>query len=290
MLKSGANTIWLNHKNVEYQIPTKKKKTINLSKQGKMTTEYKSEFLNRVVLITGGASGIGLEISRAFASHGANLSITYFSNDKGADHLKETFKKSDSEFLISKSNVCSESDTVEVVAKTVKKFGRIDILINNSAVHCDSMIWKMSSMDWNDVLNTNLTGPFIFTREVLPYMRQKNYGRIINIGSVVSQMGVIGAVNYAAAKAGLQGLTRSTALEVANKHITVNSIALGYIDMGMTHKLKPELQKQVLNKIPMKRFGKKEELIHTVFFLAAQNAGYITGQTIHLNGGIYFGS
>jgi len=174
-----------------------------------------------------------------------------------------------------------------MVKKTKKRFGTVDILVNNAGVHQDSVIWKMDKNIWEEVMSTNLTGVFLCTKHVVPVMKEKGWGRIVNISSVVGQIGMFGASNYAASKSGIFGFTKAAAKEVANKNITVNCVALGYIEAGMNLRLSEEIRQKVLQEIPMKRFGKMEEVTGPVVFLCTDEAAYITGQIIHINGGYY---
>ena len=254
-----------------------------------MNAVVTSEFKDKVVLVTGGVTNIGREISRAFASAGARLSVNYFSNTQGAESLAEEFERNKIPYLLARGDISDEVSVRSLVEQTIEKFGRIDILINNSAIHRDRVVWKLSSEDWESVLKVDLTAPFMTIREVLPLMRRQQYGRIINISSIVARIGVFGAANYAAAKAGLGGLTSSVALEVANRGVTINVLALGYINLGMAVRLTEENREWVLSRIPVGRFGDIKEVLHVVFFLASRDASYITGQTIHVNGGMYMG-
>lgn len=214
-------------------------------------------FSDKRVFVTGGSRGLGKEIVKAFVDSGA----TVHSIDSTEDvRNPENFK--DMEF---------------------------DILINNAGNFENGICHKMSDKTWEKVIDVNLTGTFNLTRAVLPYMREQGWGRIINISSVHGQTGVVGAANYAAAKAGIIGFTKSVAKENARKGITVNSIALGFIDIGMFHRLPDELQKDIIKQIPMKRPGKTEEVTSVILFLASDMASYITGQVINVNGGYYMG-
>jgi 3-oxoacyl-[acyl-carrier protein] reductase len=188
---------------------------------------------------------------------------------------------------IVKADVSKEEDVTKLVKKTVERFGTVDILVNNAGVFKDSVIWNMDVNSWSDVISTNLTGVFLCTKHMLPLMREKGWGRIVNISSVVGQIGTFGASNYAASKAGIFGFTKAVAKEVARKNITVNCVALGYTETGMNLRLPEELRQKILEEIPMKRFGKAEEVAGTVVFLCTEEAAYITGQVIHVNGGYY---
>lgn len=254
-----------------------------------MFSSGETEFEDQVVLVTGGVTNIGREISRGFASAGAKLSVNYFSNERGAEALADEFEASDVPHLITKGDIADEGAVEALVELTIEKFGRIDVLINNSAIHRDRVVWKLTTEEWESVLRVDLTGPFTCIRQVLPHMRRQEFGRIVNVGSIVSNRGAFGAANYAAAKAALGGLTRSVALEAANKQVTVNMLALGYIDLGMAVRLTEANREEVLKNIPVGRFGNVNEVLHAAFFLASRDSSYVTGQTVHLNGGMYMG-
>jgi len=243
---------------------------------------------DKVCIVTGSSRGIGKGIATALAEEGAKVVINYRSQGdaakKTADEITEKFH---TDLEIVKADVSREEDVVAMVKKTKERFGTIDILVNNAGVFKDSTIWNMDKDFWDDVISTNLTGVFLCTKHAIPLMREKNWGRIINISSVVGQIGTFGASNYAASKAGVFGFTKAVAKEVARKNITVNCIALGYVETGMNLRLPEELRQKILEQIPMKRFGKVEEVAGSVVFLCSEEAAYITGQVIHLNGGYY---
>lgn len=243
---------------------------------------------DKVCIVTGSSRGIGKGIATALAEEGAKVVINYKSQGdaakKTADEITEKFH---TDLEIVKADVSNEEDVVAMVKKTKERFGTIDILVNNAGVFKDSTIWNMDKNFWDDVISTNLTGVFLCTKHAIPLMREKNWGRIINISSVVGQIGTFGASNYAASKAGVFGFTKAVAKEVARRNITVNCIALGYVETGMNLRLPEELRQEILQQIPMKRFGKVEEVAGSVVFLCSEEAAYITGQVIHLNGGYY---
>jgi len=243
---------------------------------------------DKVCIVTGSSRGIGKGIATALAEEGAKVVINYRSQEdaakKTADEITEKFH---TDLEIVKADVSREKDVVAMVKRTKERFGTIDILVNNAGVFKDSTIWNMDKDFWDDVISTNLTGVFLCTKHAIPLMREKNWGRIINISSVVGQIGTFGASNYAASKAGVFGFTKAVAKEVARKNITVNCIALGYVETGMNLRLPEELRQKILEQIPMKRFGKVEEVAGSVVFLCSEEAAYITGQVIHLNGGYY---
>lgn len=244
--------------------------------------------MDKVCIITGSSRGIGKGIATAFAKEGANIVISFRSQEDAAkETAEEIVEKYDAEVEIVKADVSKEEEVVEIVERTRKRFGTVDILVNNAGVHKDSVVWKMDKNVWEEVISTNLTGIFLCTKYVVPIMREKSWGRIVNISSVAGQIGLFGAGNYSASKSGLFGFTKSVAREVANRNITVNCVAFGYIETGMNLRLPEEIRQKVLQEIPMRRFGKVEEVSGPIVFLCTDEASYITGQIIHINGGYY---
>lgn len=243
---------------------------------------------DKVCIITGSSRGIGKGIATAFAREGANIVINFRSQEDAAkETADEIIEKYDAEVEIVKADVSKEEEVVEIVERTMKRFGTVDILVNNAGVHKDGVVWKMDKDAWEEVVSTNLTGIFLCTKHVLPIMREKRWGRIVNISSVVGQIGLFGAGNYSASKSGLFGFTKTVAREVANRNITANCVAFGYIEAGMNLRLPEEIRNKVMQEIPMRRFGKVEEISGPIVFLCTNEAAYITGQIIHINGGYY---
>ena len=244
--------------------------------------------MDKVCIITGSSRGIGKGIATAFAKEGANIVINFRSQEDAAkETAEEIVEKYDAEVEIVKADVSKEEEVVEIVERTRKRFGTVDILVNNAGVHKDSVVWKMDKNVWEEVISTNLTGIFLCTKHVVPIMREKSWGRIVNISSVAGQIGLFGASNYSASKSGLFGFTKTVAREVANRNITVNCVAFGYVETGMNLRLPEEIRQKVLQEIPMRRFGKVEEVSGPIVFLCTDEAAYITGQIIHINGGYY---
>lgn len=242
--------------------------------------------MDKVCIITGSSRGIGKGIATAFAKEGANIVINFRSQEDAAkETAEEIVEKYDAEVEIVKADVSKEEEVVEIVERTRKRFGTVDILVNNAGVHKDSVVWKMDKNVWEEVISTNLTGVFLCTKHVVPIMREKSWGRIVNISSVAGQIGLFGAGNYSASKSGLFGFTKTVAREVANRNITVNCVAFGYIETGMNLRLPEEIRQKVLQEIPMRRFGEVEEVSGPIVFLCTDEAAYITGQIIHINGG-----
>jgi len=243
---------------------------------------------SKVCVVTGSSRGVGKGIATAFAREGAKIVINYRSQGNTAGKTyDELINKYCADVELVKADVSKEEEVVQMIKKTKERFGTVDILVNNAGVYRDSVSWKMDKNIWDDVMATNLTGVFLCTKHVLPIMRERNWGRIINISSVVGQIGTFGASNYAASKSGIFGFTKAIAKEVANKNVTVNCVALGYIETGMNTRLPEEIRQKALQEIPMKRFGRIEEVASLVVFLCSEEAAYITGQVIHVNGGYY---
>jgi len=231
--------------------------------------------IKKTVVITGGSRGIGRAIARVFAHFGHNVVISYQS---APSSLMESI-------VAVRADVSDYDQAESLIKEAVDRFGAIDILINCAGIHQDSTVAKMLVEDWQRVLDVNLTGTFNCIKAAIPVMSKG--GRIINISSVAGQVGVFGAANYAASKAGVFGLTKSVAREVARKGITVNALALGYFDIGMGERLPQSVKDKVVKQIPLGRFGRVDEVVAAVHFLAGEGASYITGQVIHVNGGYY---
>jgi 3-oxoacyl-[acyl-carrier protein] reductase len=246
-----------------------------------------TQFRGKTVLVTGSSKGIGREVTLAFAKAGANVVVNYNTDQKGGQEVYDMCVQMGSDALLIKADV-SKSDEIEALFKQItEKYKGLDILVNNAAIYRDSVVWKMSDEIWDDVVSVDLTGVFKCTRNAIKLMREKGFGRVITVSSVVGQVGGFGVSNYAASKAGVIGFSKSVAKEVATKNITVNAITLGYIEIGMLLALPEAVQQQILPTIPMKRWGHVYEVTSTVLFLASKEAGYITGQSINVNGGNY---
>ena len=244
-------------------------------------------FDGKVAIVTGSSRGIGKAIALAFAKEGADVVVNYRENMQLADKVVNQIKAMNRRAITIQADVSDIIQVEKMVEKTIAEFGKIDILVNNAGTFRDSTVKKMEKELWNDVIAVNLTGVFNCTRAVINFMREQKSGKIVNITSVQGQIGVIGASNYSASKAGVIGFTKSVAKEVARRGITVNAIALGFINTGMLKRLPQKMQDNILLQIPMGRFGEPEEVAHVVLFLASDDAKYITGQVINLNGGYY---
>lgn len=242
---------------------------------------------NKVVLVTGSSRGIGKAIALAFGKKDFKVIVNYLTNNISASEVVNQIKKMGANSMQIWGDVSDSNSVDNMIQRTVEEFGRIDVLINNAGIHDDNVLWNMSDEAWNRVVSVNLTGTFNCMRAAIKYMRKQNYGRIVNISSVVGQVGISGTSNYSASKSGIFGLTKTVAREVARKEITVNVLALGYFNSGMFNRLSKPIQEQIIQQIPMKRIGTMQEVVDTVLFLCSKSAGYITGQIIHLNGGYY---
>src|SRR5580698_299141 len=233
---------------------------------------------NRTALVTGASRGIGRACAQALAEAGAKVVLAARDRARleavSAEIPNSTFVELD-------------LASPESIKAAFAQAGKIDILVNNAAITKDGLALRMKKDDWDAVLATNLTGAFLAIQQVLPGMLKERWGRIINISSVVAEAGNPGQSNYVASKAGLIGLTKSIAQEMASRNITVNAVAPGFIETDMTASLSPELKQNMLGHIPLKRFGRAEDVAAAVKFLASEEAGYITGQVINVNGGMY---
>lgn len=236
----------------------------------------------QTVLITGASGGLGAEIASSLIKFDLNIVINYYKRKKDAESLAKKLSKNNS-VLILKGDVSKYQDAKKVVEKTIEKFGRVDILINNAGIHIDKTVLNMSPKKWEQVLDTNLNGVFNFSKAVLPQMMKQKFGRIINISSFTAFRGVVGASNYAASKAGIAGFTKSFAKEVAKYNITVNAIAPGYFDIGMFHDIPPNVQKIIQKQIPAERLGHSQEISELIKLLIKMD--YLTGQIFTLDGG-----
>lgn len=239
------------------------------------------------ILITGSNGGVGLEITRFLLESGfRNLVCHYRSNsDLVAELLKSYDLKPEGHCF--KADLTNENEVIEMKKNIEDKVGIVTCLLNVAGSSSNGMSWKQSVDQFTKTINDSLLTSFICSKTFVPAMRENNWGRIINFSSVVGFTGVAGASSYCAAKAGLVGLTKSLALELANKNITVNSIALGYFQYGLINDVSPDLQSAIVAKVPAQRLGKKDDIGHTVQYLLDEKASFVTGQVVHLNGGLY---
>lgn len=240
----------------------------------------------KVAVVTGGSRGIGRAVVTGLAREGA--AITLCARDRVLlEKVAAELESSGTQALAVQADVTQASEVEQMVEACVERFGQLDILVNNAGITRDNLLLRMKDEEWDAVLSVNLKGVFHCTRAVLRPMIKQRGGRIINLTSVVAVMGNPGQANYVAAKAGIIGFTKATAREVASRRITVNAVAPGFIETDMTHALDPELQEQMRSQIPLGRFGRPEDVAELVAFLASDRAAYMTGQVIHLNGGLW---
>ncbi len=242
----------------------------------------------RVALVTGASQGIGRACALVLAGAGAKVALCARNQEK-LDLLAGEIAAQGGEAAAFKIDVGSEDEIKAGVQAIVARFSKIDILVNNAGVTRDQLVMRMKRAEWDEVLNTNLTGPFLLTRAVIGSMLKQRWGRIVNITSIFGQIGQAGQANYAASKAGLIGLTMAVAREVASRNITVNAVAPGWIDTAMTSVLPAELKDTMLKSIPLGRVGSDLDVAQAVKFLASEEAGYITGEVLKVNGGILMG-
>uniref|UniRef100_UPI001CEE0845 3-oxoacyl-[acyl-carrier-protein] reductase n=2 Tax=Enterobacterales TaxID=91347 RepID=UPI001CEE0845 len=240
-------------------------------------------FEGKIVLVTGASRGIGRAIAETFVARGAKV-IGTATSESGAEAISGYLGANGKGFML---NVKDAQSIDSVLASIRAEFGEIDILVNNAGITRDNLLMRMKDDEWEDILDTNLTSVFRLSKAVMCAMMKKRFGRIITIGSVVGTMGNAGQANYAAAKAGLIGFSKSLAREVASRGITVNVVAPGYIETDMTRALTDDQRAGILSSVPANRPGDAKEIASAVAFLASDEAGYITGETLHVNGGMY---
>ena len=239
----------------------------------------------KVALITGGARGIGREIAALFAKEGADIAICDV-NIEEADKTAKEIEDLGREALVFKSDVTSSSDVQTMVDKILDKFKKLDILINNAGITRDGLILRMSEEDWDRVIAVNLKGCFVCTKTAARVMLKQRFGRIVNLASIIGIMGNVGQANYAASKAGIIGLTKSAAKELAARGICVNAIAPGFIKTEMTARLTEDIRDKMLSAIPLRRFGEPKDVANLALFLSSEGSSYITGQVIQIDGGM----
>lgn len=241
---------------------------------------------NQIVLVTGGSRGIGKAAALACAREGAHIIINYAGNVKAAEETVKEISDLGQKCLAVQADISKLADVERLIEEATAEFGKIDILVNNAGITRDGLLMRMKEEDWDAVIETNLKGVFLCTKAVIRGMMKQRSGRIINITSVVGVMGNAGQANYAAAKAGVIGFTKSTAKELASRGITVNAIAPGFIHSDMTSVLPENVKEEMVKAIPIGRMGEAEEVADAVVFLASNSARYITGQVIHVDGGM----
>ena len=242
----------------------------------------------KIALVTGGTGGIGTALSQRFGKE-YHVIACYYKEGRHdeAEAWQQAQEKAGLDIEIAYANIVNFNDCKTLVQNTIDNYGHIDVLINNAGITADSMLKNMNVQQWQQVIDTNLTSVFNITRNVLPFMLNNRYGRIISISSINGRKGQFGQCNYASSKAGLFGFTKSLALEVAKTGITVNTISPGYIDTPMLNKLNDSVLQEIIANIPMGRLGQASEIAHAAFFLASNEAGFMTGANLDINGGQY---
>ena len=245
------------------------------------------ELEGKIAIVTGASRGIGRAIALNLAAAGANIVAVYQQNKTMVDELAQEIEPLGRVCLAVKADVAIEDEVNALVEQTMTQFGRVDLLINNAGITKDGLIMRMKSEDWHNVLNVNLSGMFYATKAVTKPMFKQRSGKIVFVTSIIGTIGNAGQANYAAAKAGVIGFMKSAAKEFAGRGIQVNAVAPGFIDTDMTKKLTDDVKSAYMEQIPLKRFGRVEDVAEVVKFLASEKADYITGQVIHVNGGLY---
>lgn len=244
------------------------------------------EFKGQVALVTGSSRGIGKSIAERLARRGADVVIADV-NLEDAQSTADAIAKNGVRAMAVKLDVSRSEDAAKSFEETIKRLGRLDILVNNAGITRDSLLLRMKEEDWDAVINVNLKGVFLCSKEAVKIMSKQRYGRIINIASVVAFIGNPGQANYSASKAGIVGLTKTVAKEYASRGITSNAVAPGFITTAMTDALQEHVKEEMKKAIPIARFGTVDDVANAVVFLASPDSGYITGQVIHVNGGMY---
>jgi 3-oxoacyl-[acyl-carrier protein] reductase len=241
---------------------------------------------DKAVLVTGASRGIGRAIALFFAKQGAKVAVNYSGSEAKANEVVEEIKENGGTAFAIKADISSSEEVTNMVKTVIEEFGSLDVLVNNAGITRDNLLMRMKEEEWDAVINTNLKGVFLTTKAVSRQMMKQRQGRIINIASIVGVSGNAGQANYVAAKAGVIGLTKTTAKELSSRGITVNAIAPGFISTDMTGKLEEGIKEEMLKNIPLARFGQPEDIAAAAAFLASDQSSYITGQTLHVDGGM----
>lgn len=242
--------------------------------------------MKQTAIVTGGSRGIGRAVAVRLAKDGMNLVINYRGNSAAAEETERLCRELGAEVLLVQGDVSRAEDCEKLAAQAKEAFGRVDVLVNNAGITRDGLLARMTEEDFRTVLDVNLVGPWNMMKAVNRIMMKQRYGRIVNLSSVTGLMGNMGQTNYAAAKAGILGMTKSYAREVASRGITVNAVAPGFIDTDMTEAMPEGAKDKIITGIPMGRTGKPEDVAEAVAFLASEQAGYITGEVLRVDGGM----
>ena len=242
--------------------------------------------MKQTAIVTGGSRGIGRAVAVRLAKDGMNLVINYRGNSAAAEETERLCRELGAEVLLVQGDVSRAEDCEKLAAQAKEAFGRVDVLVNNAGITRDGLLARMMEEDFRAVLDVNLVGPWNMMKAVNRIMMKQRYGRIVNLSSVTGLMGNMGQTNYAAAKAGIVGMTKSYAREVASRGITVNAVAPGFIDTDMTEAMPEGAKDKIITGIPMGRTGKPEDVAEAVAFLASEQAGYITGEVLRVDGGM----
>ncbi|WP_436375736.1 3-oxoacyl-[acyl-carrier-protein] reductase [Cytobacillus sp. BC1816] len=240
----------------------------------------------KAALVTGASRGIGREIALGLAKQGANIAVNYSGSEARANEVVDEIQALGRNAFAIQCDVSNSDSVASMVKETVEKFGKLDILVNNAGITKDNLLMRMKEDEWDDVININLKGVFLCTKAVTRQMMKQRSGRIINISSIVGVSGNPGQANYVAAKSGVIGLTKTSAKELATRGIMVNAIAPGFITTDMTDKLNEDVKEQMLKQIPLARFGDPADIANVAVFLASEDSRYMTGQTLHVDGGM----
>lgn len=243
--------------------------------------------MTKTAIVTGASRGIGRKIALELGKEGYNIVVNYAGNKEKAEQVVSEIKAFGVDAFAFQANVSEVDEVKAMIKETTNTFGTIDVLVNNAGITRDNLLMRMKETEWDDVVNTNLKGVFNCVQAVTRPMLKQKSGRIINLSSVVGALGNPGQVNYVATKSGVEGMTRTFARELASRGITCNAVAPGFIVSDMTDQLSDDLKEQMKAQIPLNKFGEDSDIAHTVAFLASEKASYITGQTIHVNGGMY---
>ena len=243
-------------------------------------------FEGKVALVTGASRGIGRAIALALAAEGADVAVNYAGSEAAAKEVAAEIEAMGRKAFVIQADIASTEASTAMVDAVIKEFGRVDVLVNNAGITRDGLLMRMKEEDWDAVITTNLKGVFNCTKAAIKYMMKQKSGNIVNISSIVGVMGNAGQANYCAAKAGVIGFTKATAKEVAARGIRVNAIAPGFIKTDMTSVLSEKVVEAMLAGIPLNRLGETEDIAKAVLFLASSDANYITGQTLHVDGGM----